>query len=215
MTVADKICATMGGCALIAAFCSTAAAQPPLVVNCEGPFGRNATRADVIKAYGADAVDQVLDGPEELKFKATVLYPKDPKRRLVIIWNDEKARRRPTIRIDLESAWATPNGVRLGTGLAEIERLNGKPFRLYGFEWDYGGRTSNWMGGNLGKPQPGGCNLTLALGFDFDKAPKGMTDKVSGDSEFLSTNPAMRALKPAVYEITIGYGKPSERVAAR
>lgn len=215
MTVADRICAALLGGALIATFCSTASAQPPLVVRCEGPFGRNATRADVIKAYGADAVDQVLDGPEGAKLKATVLYPKDPKRRLEIIWNDEKARRRPTIRINLESTWATPNGVRLGMGLTEIERLNGKPYKLYGFEWDYGGRTSNWMGGNLGKPQPGGCVLTLALGFDFDKAPKATTDKVMGDSEFLSTNPAMRALKPVVYEIKIGYGKLSERVAAR
>jgi hypothetical protein len=214
MTVAAKVCATFGGWAVIAVFCSTAAAQP-LVVRCEGPFGRNATRADVIKAYGADAVDQVLDGPEGAKLKATVLYPKDPKRRLEIIWNDEKARRRPTIRITQQSTWATASGVRLGMALTEIERLNGKPYKLYGFEWDYGGRTSNWMGGNLGKPQPGGCALTLALGFDFDKAPKAMTDKVSGDSEFLSTKPAKRALKPAVYEITIGYGKMSERLAAR
>jgi hypothetical protein len=36
--------------------------------------------------------------------------------------------------------------------LAEIEKINGKPFKLYGFEWDFGGRSSNWQGGELGKP---------------------------------------------------------------
>ena len=75
-------------------------AAAPRVIKCEGPFGRNATRADVIKAFGANAVDERIrhDDPDS-NLRATVLYPKDPKRRLEIIWEDQKARRTPTIKI--------------------------------------------------------------------------------------------------------------------
>src|SRR5262245_11122072 len=207
MTVADKVCAALAGCALIA-LCSAAAAQEPLVVKCEGPFGRNATRADVIKAFGANAVDERVDhdGAEE-KLRATVLHAKDPKRRLEIIWDDQKARRRPTIKITGESTWETQNGLRLGLSLAEIEKRNGKPFRLYGYEWDLGGRTTNWQGGELGKPLPGGCRLRLSIGVDDEAVKSPHFDKVSGDTEYLSSNPHMRALKPSVFIILLEHVK--------
>jgi hypothetical protein len=204
MTVAANIRAALAGWALVV-LCTAASAQEPLVVKCEGPFGRNATRADVIKAFGSDAVDEMLEPEPDVKLKATVLYPKDPKRRLEITWDDQKARRRPAIRITGESTWSTPNGVRLGLTLADIERMNGKPFRLYGYEHDLGGRTTNWRGGALGKPLPGGCTLRLSIGVDDEAVKSPHFDKVSGDSEFLSTNPHMRALKPEVFEIMLDY----------
>jgi hypothetical protein len=95
---------------------------------------RNATRADVIKAFGSNAVDQKVRRPEGERDRATELYPKDAKRRLEITWGDQKARRRPTIRITGESTWSTASGLSLGLTLADIERMNGKPFRLYGYE---------------------------------------------------------------------------------
>jgi hypothetical protein len=202
----NTIGAALCGWTLIA-LCSAAAAQEPLVVNCEGPFGRNATRADVVKAFGANAVDAVLEPEPEVKLKATVLYPEDPKRRLEIIWDDQKARRRPTIGITGESSWATQNGIRLGMGLAEIERLNGKPFRLYGYEHDLGGRTTNWRGGALGKPLPGGCRLNLSIGVDDEAMKSPHFDKVSGATEYLSSNPHMRALKPSVFIILLEHAK--------
>jgi hypothetical protein len=90
--------------AVASALIGTAQAQQPLVVNCEGPFGRNASRADLAKAFGSNVVDRVLGGPEGTKLRGSVLYPNDPKRRLEVIWNDEKARRKPTIRINGKSA---------------------------------------------------------------------------------------------------------------
>ena len=198
--------AAVGGCALAAVISATAAAQQPPVVACEGPFGRNATRADVARVFGQDAVDQEVDGAEGKKRAATVLHPDDPKRRLEIVWSDATARQRPTIRITGQSEWSTANGVRLGMSLAEIARLNGKPFRLYGFEWDYGGRVASWQGGKLARPLAGGCTLSLSLGID-DKTPPALLDKVSGDTAYSSTNPAMWAINPRVFEITLGFGR--------
>ena len=206
MTVAGRMCAILVAAVLLA-FGSAAPAQEPLVAKCEGPFGRNATRADVIKAFGQNAVDEVLEPEPEVKLKATVLYPKDPKRRLEIIWEDQKARRRPTMQITGESTWTTPHGIRLGMTLADIERLNGKPFKLYGYEWDLGGRTTNWQGGALGKPLPGGCRLRLSIGIDDEATKSPHLDKVSGDTEYLSSNPHMRALKPAVFIILLEHVK--------
>jgi hypothetical protein len=200
-------CVALAGAVLIA-FGSAAAAQEPLVAKCEGPLGRNATRADVMKAFGQNAVDERVDhdGAEE-KLRATVLYAQDPKRRLEIIWEDQRARRRPTIRITGESTWTTPHGIRLGMTLADIERLNGKPFRLYGYEWDLGGRTTNWQGGALGKPLPGGCRLRLSIGIDDESIKSPHLDKVSGDTEYLSSNPDIRALKPKVFIILLEHVK--------
>jgi hypothetical protein len=207
VTFEKKMCPPLGALALTLAIASSAAAQQPLVVTCDGPFGRNATRADVVKAFGADAVDEVVGGPEGAEFKATVLYPDDPGRRLEIIWEDEKKRRRPRIRITGKSTWTTQNGIRLDMDLAEIERRNDKPFSLFGFDWDYGGSVASWRAGALGKPQPGGCMLKLAFGIG-DDAPGALVDKVLGDTEYLSSNPDMRAIAPVVFEITLSYRRP-------
>ena len=169
MTCPAKPSAPMSLVAGLLALSSSAASAEPAassrLIKCEGPFGRNAGHSDLVKAFGnKNVVEQEIDGAEGQKIKASVLYPDDPKARLEIVWSDEKARRRPTlIRAADQSAWATTNGIRIGTALAEIEQMNGKPFKLSGFDWDYGGRVTDWQGGTLSKPQPGGC----ILGVDF------------------------------------------------
>src|SRR5262249_1326547 len=74
-------------------------AAPAGRVKCEGKaFGRNANRGDLVKAFGSNnVVDEEIDGANNEKIKASVLYPNDPKARLEIIWSDQKARRRPAV----------------------------------------------------------------------------------------------------------------------
>ena len=66
-----------------------------------------------------------------------------------------------------------------------------------------GGRVSDWLGGTLATV-PGGCDFRLAFN-PWADAPDEARDKVSGDKEFLSTDPNMRASKPTVSEIIILY----------
>jgi hypothetical protein len=194
--------------ALSSSMASAERAASPRVIKCEGPFGRDASHADLVKAFGSkNVVYQDIDGVEGKKINASVLYPNDPKARLELIWRDEKARRRPTmIRAKDQSAWTSANGIRIGMALAEIEKMNGRPFKLSGFDWDYGGRVTDWRGGALGKAQRGGCFLGVEFVHPED-APEANLTKVSGDSEFLSDNADMRAVEPYVAVVTISYPK--------
>jgi hypothetical protein len=182
-------------------------AAAPRAIKCEGPFGRDAGHADLVKAFGsANVVYQDIDGAEGEKIKASVLYPNDAKTKLEIIWDDEKARRGPMIRARDQSAWASANGIRIGMAIADIEKMNGKPFTLSGFDWDYGGRVKDWRGGELAKPLPGGC----IVGVEFvhpEDSPEANLTKVSGDGDFLSDNADMRAVDPYVAVVTISYPK--------
>jgi len=193
-------------CSMIA--CSMASAEratPTRVLKCEGPFGRNASHADLVKAFGSsNVVYRDVEGPEAQPIKASVVYPNDPKAKLEVIWSDEKARRGPQVWVKDQSTWAAANGIRIGTPLAEVQQLNGKPFKLTGFDWDYGGHVTDWLGGTLAQPQAGGC--ILAVGFVHpEDAPDDNLTKVSGDSEFLSDNPDMRAVEPYVGMVLISY----------
>jgi len=183
-------------------------AAPARVIKCEGPFSRNASHASLVKAFGNNNVAyQEIGDAQDKRIKASVLYPNDPKARLEFVWGDEKARRRPRqIRAKDQSAWTSANGIRIGTALADIEKMNGKPFKLSGFDWDYGGRVTDWRGGVLGKRQPGGCSLGIEFVHPEDATEENLT-KVSGDREFLSDNADMRAVEPYVAVVTLSYPK--------
>ena len=60
-----------------------------------------------------------------------------------------------------------------------------------------------WEGGALSN-LPGGCKVGMRLHADA-KAPAEARNALSGDKEFLSNDANVRAVKPAVMEILIGY----------
>lgn len=195
----------VGLLALSSSFALAERAASPRVIKCEGPFGRNASHADLVKAFGSsNVVYQDIDGTEGETIKASVLYPNDPKAKLEIIWGDEKARRRPMIRAKDQSSWASANGIRIGMALEEIEKMNGKPFKLSGFDWDDGGRVRDWQGGALAKPLPGGCIVSVEF-VHAEDVPEANLSKVTGDGEFLSDGADMRAVEPYVAVVTISY----------
>jgi hypothetical protein len=144
--------------------------RPEQVIACTGPFAKSVTHASLIKAFGARnvAVQRVGTGEGETQ-KASVIFPRDKARRIEVLWIDEKRRRNPAeIRTGVESQWRTDHGIRRGMTLAEVEALNGRPFKLYGFGFDYGGTSLDWNGGALAA-QAGGC--TLHLRFTCARAP--------------------------------------------
>ena len=176
---------------------------------CTGPFGRGASHASLAEIVGKQSlVFTRVDGPEGTKIAATVLFPKTPDRRLELIWVDEKARRGlAAVNLSPTSRWIAPNGVRIGMTLAEIEALNGRPFVLSGFDWDYGGYVTDWKGGALDAAIPGGCKgqgrFTVPEG-----APEAAASKVAGDREFPSSDKNMRLVKPIVGSLGFGFPQP-------
>ena len=194
--------------ALASLVAGAAHAQPaPSVLDCTGVFARESSHATLVRVFGAPNVAfRTIPGPEGSKLKATVVFGNDKRRRLEFLWHDERARRRPSmITVDRGSGWRTPHGVGIGLGLAEVERLNGKPFELAGFDWDYGGTVYDWKAGMLAR-LPGGCRLIVRFEPGPNPPPKA-ANAVSGDREFSSADPNMRAVKPTAYQIGLSYEK--------
>ena len=181
-----------------------APASPARAVACSGVFAKDTTHLKLATVFAVQNVTFTdVEAPDAAKVMATVLFPKDPKRRLEVWWQNEAARSGIyLIVINGQSAWSTPKGLRLGLGLAAIEKLNGKPFKLKGFDKD-GGSVSDWQEGALAS-LPGGCKVGARLA-PSPKAPQAAREEVASTREFLSTDATMRAAAPAIAEIILGY----------
>ncbi len=135
---------------------------------------------------------------------ASVVFAKDPKRRLEVWWS------RPTNRSDTHlivingmSEWTAPGELRLGLTLAELEQLNGKPFKLSGFDKNNIATLSNWNGGTLASPA-GGCKIGISLRA-ASTASGSAVGALPADREFTSADVALRAVNPTVSEILVAY----------
>lgn len=69
--------------------------------------------------------------------------------------------------------WITPEGVKMGIKMEDLQKLNGKPFLFSGFGWDFGGGVYNYNEGNLDK-YFGTIGITL-----------GEPDNIEGLDEFM------------------------------
>lgn len=193
----------------IALLVALASAQMPTVLDCTGPFARNADEAALARAFGAANVKRAeIDVGEGFTNPGAIVFPDQPKRRIEIIWRDPAKRRGPgTIRLRNGSAWSIrppgPGERRLATGatLAEVEAANGQPFTILGFDWDSAGYAADWGNGTLARPV-GGCSLELLFAPD-PAAPGSARAAVSGDRESRSSDPAIRAVKPVVARISL------------
>jgi len=181
------------------------AVQPARAVACSGAFAKDSSHLKLATVYKSEnVVFTQVDGGEGNKLMASVLFPTDPKRRLEVWWENEAARTGThLIVISGQSTWAAPKGLRLGLQLAAIERLNGKPFKLKGFNNDNVGSVSDWQGGALAA-LTGGCKLGVFLRPDANAAADARTG-LSGAAEFASNDASMKAVKPTIAEIIIGY----------
>lgn len=187
------------------------AQTPPSVLDCTSMFPKTADEAALVARFGrANVVTAELDGAEGSTERGTVLFPKDKARRIEIFWHDTAKSRRPaSVRIRGSSGWVVRapgqpgRTVGVATSLAGVEEANERPFMLNGFAWDMGGYGTDWKGGKLAGIE-GGC--TLSVRFDPDPKAKGRTlDRVSGEKQFGSSDAAIRAVKPVVSEISLGW----------
>lgn len=192
--------------AALTVICAMPSAKATDRIDCSGLFGAGASHAALAKTFGAENIAyKRIDAPQGSTGMATILFEQDRKRRLVIEWFDENNRARPIyFSIDSASQWIAPLGIRIGTPIEEVEKLNGKPFRLNGFGWDLGGAAR--FGKNDGKlgNLPGGCHLGLTFEPTAEGLPLGGKYRVlSGNRDLASGLPLLREVKPVVAEILI------------
>ncbi|MCB0572523.1 MAG: hypothetical protein KDC66_22295 [Phaeodactylibacter sp.] len=163
-----------------------------------GGIRADASESDVENLYGADQVQfrSVYIGEGESQ-PGVAVFPNTPNE-LEIVWDIAAATGKPEfIRASKEgTAWHTVQGVTVGTTLEELERINGGPFSIYGFGWDYGGLVTDWQGGKL-RPY-----LIVAL---TPGKPELVGPEVSGDRAFSSGDPHIRAIEPRVGSMVITF----------
>jgi hypothetical protein len=175
-------------------------------VACSGPFAKDSNNLKLAVLFDSKNVTFTDIDFNGTKVGASILFPKDPKRHLEIWWSNS-ANRSGTylILINGQSTWGAPGGMRLGLTLAELEKLNHKPFKLKGFDKDKGNAAtvSDWDGGALAT-LAGACKSGVSLQAD-PKAPADAVTALPADHEYSSSDPALRAVNPTVSEILLGY----------
>lgn len=107
--------------------------------------------------------------------------------------------------------WKTKEGVHFGIKLTALEKINGRPFSLAGFDFDYAGTVLSWDGGALAAPMPQKANARVVIRLMPDNADNRRVSpkergRVAGDRNFLSSHPIMRKLNPRAYQLRVGFG---------
>ncbi|MBL8546640.1 MAG: hypothetical protein JNL81_09245 [Hyphomonadaceae bacterium] len=198
-------------CAFVLAACGQRADMPEtpeaatareLVLAC-ADFA--ATTPDALaQRFGAENVTtQTLPGAEGETYEATVVFADDASRRLVVTWNEARTLVASVSVNNIGTQWKGAGGFTVGTPIAEIERLNVMPFKLWGFGWDYGGWVSDWGLGAFAQSPVPGCSTRMRF------TPRGPENvSAMGDTEFGSNEPAIRAADPVVSEFGLMLSAP-------
>lgn len=184
-----------------------------------GPITATATEASLIQAIGTiNVTHESIDLGEGDSEPGTTLF-KGTANEVHILWKDKKRFSNPdavlirpagdaTKNGDVVPSWQVDNGLKIGATIKEVERINGRPFTLYGFGWDMGGSFSDARGGTL-QGVDGKAYLSLTFGpGNVKPAQEKLLDSVSGDREFMSSLPAMQQLNPKVEVIQISFASP-------
>lgn len=177
-----------------------------------GPIDAGASEARLVELFGARNVTrESFEVEPGVALAATVLFASDPSRRALVLWRDPEARTAPeSVLIRGErSVWKTDKGISLGTPLATLRRINGRPLTLTGFAWDLGGTVLDCNGGSLTElgrqSREGLVGRTLVLRLEPAPALQDTPayQQTTGDREFSSDSEAMRSLNPRVYELIV------------
>jgi hypothetical protein len=173
------------------------------VIACSGPFAPDSGMLELAMIFGSLNMIYTEEKVQDAQVGVTVLYPKDPKRRLEVWWQNPNRTGLYLIDITGKSDWTGPDGLHLGLTLPQLEKLNHKPFKVKGFDKTGVATVSNWDGGALAS-LAGGCKASASLRAD-PKASVDAIGAISADQEFSSADPIVAKVKPTVSEILIGY----------
>ena len=151
------------------------------------------------------SLELVLSDDGKSRVSGAVIYPTDSHKRIELAWADTVGKTRPRwARVrNAASWWHTPAGVRIGTTLVELEKLNGRAFTVQSFR--AGERRSavrSWNKGNLADELEKNARIWLAVSASATKAQ--MTP-ISQGNPLPSGDPPLRRLSPHVTEIFVHF----------
>jgi hypothetical protein len=94
------------------------------------------------------------------------------------------------------SKWKSPFGIKPGDPLEKLNKINGRPFSINGFEWTNGGLIDSWEGGAMANK---GVYLQLKAINTGD--PK-QYDQVTGDKKVSSDKSVLKKLNVVVDKVS-------------
>lgn len=177
-------------------------------LTCDGAFAIDSSESRLIEIFGKEnVVTGEVPGPEGTTMIATRVFDDDPERRLQFVWWDEEGLANPST-IELPPGDSVA-GLHAGMTVKEVEALNGEPFTMTGFFWDYGGYA--WFRSGKLAALPGDC--VISAFFDPKApAPAGTPDTaVTGDVEVPSGEPLLEIMDVRVERVQLGYVHPDFR----
>ncbi|MBU2706012.1 hypothetical protein KCM76_08455 [Zooshikella marina] len=136
---------------------------------------------------------------EDTHLKHVTVYPENEEKQLVLQLDENE--RVEAIIIDRVTEDEVPcyhnkEGIVIGLTLRDIEKMNGKPFKLTGFDWDFQGTVSSWEDGHLENVMRG---LAVRLLPDADDK----YSEIVGEEIFMSSHPEMQQVNPTVNHIEV------------
>jgi hypothetical protein len=151
--------------------------------------------ADLARIYGAGNVGYEKIHLAEGEYRPGAIIYRGTANALEVGFSED-GKKIEFIRI-LGNGWKSKEGIRIGTTLAALERINGGPFKFLGFGWDNGGNISN------AAKLPKGVIITLAPTRNRESK---QAQRVMGDSEFSTRHPALKSLGVVVSGISVAFG---------
>lgn len=186
--------------------------EAPVALTCDGVYGPKSSDALVRETFGDENVETgMVYGVEGVEYKATTVYPNDPERAMRFSWFDED-KLEYLSSVELSPSQETPTGVKIGMSVAEVEAINGAPFTLGGFWWDYGGGSTFDTGvlADAHSNDDGGCGFWIGFA-PADEYPADLdVSAVSGEVMVPSSEPLLEKLDVRVESINLGYAWPDE-----
>ena len=166
-----------------------------------GPIGPSTSEADLRRLFSPPNVRPTIVYLGEGEGRpGTIVFPTDSTTCLTIVWRDTVARQHPE-EIDLRgrrTRWHLANGVTLGFSLRDLERLNGRPFALSGWEHDAAGIVWGWSGGALETQMPiTGVRIYFAPP-SADLLSREERSAVAGDRLLTSDLASLRRANPGI-----------------
>jgi hypothetical protein len=170
-----------------------------------GPITAKTTKEELAFAYGSrDVRIEALAVDTNIKQDAIVIYGSTPIRRLEIFEDPLDSRSKLLRLLGNRSFWKLSNGIGLGTTLKELEKLNGRAFKLAGWGHEYGGNVYGWEGGDLKNIAP---FVTMSLEASADRVKLLSDEERSsvGDAVLHSSSEAViQKLNPKVTYLVVG-----------
>ena len=176
--------------------------SPADVLTCTYPVRENDTPASLQERYGKDARVETIYGPEGIELPGVALWPDDPQRRVEVVFSEEGERLLSFAGVSGKSAWRLA-GLALGDPLAKAQEVNGKPFELWGFSWDYGGYASDFGGGKL-TALPGGCRAIVR--FDVPELAE-VPSEILGEVRLSSDDAILADVDARIVELSVTFDR--------